>query len=142
MLYRLAELEDVLAEAPGLFVRYSRGLAADLEFGALDAESGLELPGLSARPLDPEPWWNRPVRDWLARQVLPVDRLGDLREGVFPWILRGRVVGRGPSGEPLVTDIELVTRLAECLLDEAAGVYRERFGLDPEYAGLLAGAHA
>jgi hypothetical protein len=139
MLYRLAELEDTLAEAPGLFVRYSHGLAADLEFGSVDEESGLQLPGLAARPLDPEPWWMRPTRDWLARQVLPVERHGESREGVFPWILRGRVTGRGPDGEPLLADIELVARLADCLIDEAAAVYRERFELE---AGLLAGAHA
>jgi hypothetical protein len=139
MLYRLAELEDTLAEAPGLFVRYSHGLAADLEFGSVDEESGLQLPGLAARPLDPEPWWMRPTRDWLARQVLPVERQGESREGVFPWILRGRVTGRGPDGEPLLADIELVARLADCLIVEAAAVYRERFELQ---AGLLAGAHA
>jgi hypothetical protein len=144
MLYRLTEIEDLLADAPGLFVRYSAGYAADLEYGSYDAESGLSLPGLAAHPLDPEPWWNRPAEEWLARQLYRYRRLGELADSRFAWVLRGHVVGRGPDGEPLMDDIEVVARLADCLLDEAARLYRERFGgdLSPQYGETIALSHA
>jgi hypothetical protein len=144
MLYRLTEIEDLLADAPGLFVRYSACFAADLELGSLDAESGLSLPGLAAHPLDPEPWWDRPAREWLARQLYRYRRLGELADNRFAWVLRGRVVGRGPDGEPLMDGVEVVGRLADCLLDEAAQLYRESFGgdLSPAYRETIALSHA
>ena len=69
MLYQLDDVERLLAEGPGLHVRFSRGFAADLEDGGIDGETGLELPGYAARPLDPEPWWTLPTVDWIARQL-------------------------------------------------------------------------
>ena len=149
MLYRLTEIEDILTSEPGLYVRFSDGFAADLECGSVDQETGLELPGLPARPLDPEPWWTRPVRDWVARQLAlnrgdGSGRAGSSGDKRFGWLLRGTVTGRGPDGEPLVADVEVVGRLADCLLDEAQHVYRERFlsGLSAREAELVAVAHA
>ena len=154
MLYRLSEIEDILASEPGLFVRFSDGFAADLEAGGIDQESGLRLPGLPARPLDPESWWTRPVRDWVARQ-LTVNREGPAASGGpgrgglvgdkrFGWLLRGTVAGHGLEGEPLIADVEVVGRLADCLLDEAQQLYSERFlsGRGAREADLVAAARA
>ncbi|MDV7351638.1 DUF6098 family protein [Rhodococcus oxybenzonivorans] len=49
------------------------------------------------------------------------------QEGRFAWLLKGRVVGRGPDHEPLLTDIRPLARLSHSVLDEAAHRYRERF---------------
>lgn len=57
-------------------------------------------PGLSANPLDPEPWWTRPTREWPARQLCNdahLQREDGERHG---WVLAGTVVGRGPDNEP------------------------------------------
>lgn len=125
MLYQLADIERLLETGPGLYVRFSRGFAADLEAGGIDAETGLELPGYSARPLDPEPWWTLPTEEWIARQLArgPFPR----QQGAFAWLLRGRVAGRGADGEPLLNDVEVVGRLADSVLAEAERVWRERF---------------
>lgn len=149
MLYQLSEIERLLDEAPGLYVRYSAGYAADLEAGPVDAASGLALPGLPARPLDPEAWWTLPRREWIARQLtqLPAARHATF-EGVHPerfaWLLRGRPAGHGLDGEALVTDIEVVGRLAECLIAEADRVCDERFDAEPgrREAELVSVAHA
>ncbi len=148
MLYRLAEIEEILANEPGLYLRYSDGFAADLEVGSVDTESGLRLPGLAARPLDPEPWWTRPAREWIARQVAVSGACGTeacgTEDGRFGWLLRGVVAGRGADGEPLIADVEVVGRLADCLIAEAAHLYGERFasGLSAREAELVAVAHA
>ena len=56
------ELLNLVRAEPGLYVRYSEGYDADRDSGSLDTESGLELPGLSVNPLNPESWWTRPLR--------------------------------------------------------------------------------
>ncbi|MBW3611065.1 MAG: hypothetical protein KY438_06000, partial [Actinobacteria bacterium] len=68
-----------------------------------DYESGLELPGLSTNPLDPEEWWSRPLEDWLSRRLCQYAHLAD-QEGNDrqAWVLEGTVVGHGPDNEPLV----------------------------------------
>jgi hypothetical protein len=142
MLYQLAEIEELLAEAPGLHVRFSAGFAADLEAGSVDPETALELPGYAARPLDPEPWWTLPAEEWIARQLA---RAACSRpEGCFAWLLRGSVAGRSADGEPLLTDVEVVGRLADSLLDDAERVWRQRFdaALTGAEAGQIMVAHA
>lgn len=150
MLYQLSEIERMLDDdGPGLYVRYSAGFAADLEAGAADDESGLPLPGLAVHPLDPEGWWTLPRREWIARQLtrLPAPRHAS-RDGVrperFAWLLRGREVGRGPDGELLVAGIDVVGRLAECLMVQADQVWGERIdaGLGRREAELVSVAHA
>ncbi|MFF9564508.1 DUF6098 family protein [Leifsonia sp. NPDC014704] len=149
MLYQLSEIERLLDEAPGLYVRYSAGYAADLEAGPFDTESGLPLPGLPARPLDPAAWWSLPPREWIARQLtrLPAPRhapFDGVRPERFAWLLRGRPAGHGLDGEALVADVEVVGRLAECLIAEADRVCEERFDAEPgrREAELVSVAHA
>jgi hypothetical protein len=112
-------------------VRYSHGYAADLEDGVRDPESGLELPGLPAMLLDPEQWWSRPAGEWIARRLSRYIHSARVGADGFAWVLRGRVVGRSANDEPLLTDIELVGRLADCLLDEAVRIDRERLASGP-----------
>ncbi|GGI44920.1 hypothetical protein BCL57_000703 [Agromyces flavus] len=130
---RLEDLEGRLGEARS-YVRYSEGPAHDADGGSVDTESGLELPGLSVNPLDPEDWWTRPVADWLARQLCQYKHLRDSNRERRAWLVRGQVVGRGPDCEPLLADVEYVGLLDEALLDEAERRYRERFdaGEGPE----------
>jgi hypothetical protein len=128
----LAELAAQLGQGR-LYVRYSKGPADD-EGGSIDTESGLELPGLSVNPLDPEPWWTRPVEDWLARQLCQYMHLREKNPARRAWLVRGEVVGRGPDCEPLLGSVEFVGELGEDVLTEAAQRYRERFdaGRGPE----------
>ncbi|GAB3434732.1 DUF6098 family protein [Flindersiella endophytica] len=123
----LQELSVLVAETPGLFVRYSKGPDHDLERTSVDYESGLELPGLSVNRLDAEAWWTRSIRDWLARQLCQYLHLSDRGADHHGWILRGRVVGRGPDDEPLVVDVEPVAYLHDDLLEEAYAWYQQRF---------------
>ncbi len=134
MLERLEELEELVRDNPGLHIRYSEGFEKDAGSGSMDTESGLELPGLSVNPLNPEDWWTRPVRDWLARQLCQYKHLQEQNPDRHAWVLRGRMVGRGPDCEPLLADVEQVDVLSDSLLDEAERVYHERFarGQGPE----------
>lgn len=131
----LEALESELGATP-LYVRYSEGPERDLGTTSVDTESGLELPGLSVNPLDPEPWWTRPTGDWLARQLCQYKHLRDRNPERVAWVLHGRVVGRGPDCEPLLGDAEFVAELTDDLLKEAELRYKDRFeaGVGPEGA--------
>jgi hypothetical protein len=125
----IATLDELceLVEGPWtVYLRYSSGFEADRGGTSRDGESGLDLPGLSVNPLTPEQWWTRPLTDWLARQVCQYRHLAEEEER-FPWVLRGRCVGRGPDSEPLLTDVVPLGRLHDDLLQEAGRVYDERF---------------
>lgn len=126
-------LESELGAAP-LYARYSEGPAHDLRQTSIDTESGLELPGLSVNPLDPEPWWTRPTADWLARQLCQYKHLRDRNPDRIAWVLRGTVVGRGPDCEPLLAEVEFIAELSDDLLAEAEQRYHEHFaaGVGPE----------
>lgn len=124
MLYQLEDVERLVDESPGLHVRFSPGLVADLEAGASDPETGLELPGFAAWPLDPEPWWSLPTTEWIARQLVRATA-PEVPDG-FAWLLRGRAAGRDADGRPLLADVEVVGRVAECMLAEADRVWRRR----------------
>lgn len=120
----LYEVESLLRRHPQLHV-----LAAhEPSFSGLvsiDAESGLALPGLPAHPLQPEEWWYRPIGDWLARQVT---HLAEHRiDADALWLASGRVVGRGPDGEPLLADAAIIGVLGEPAIAEAGDRYRQRF---------------
>ncbi|MGV9768940.1 DUF6098 family protein [Microbacterium sp. NPDC003461] len=130
----LAELEELVGARPALHARYSQGPADDGDGGSMDTESGLELPGLSVNPLAPEPWWTRPVADWLARQLCQYRHLAEAHPDRHAWVLTGRLVGRGPDCEPLLAHAVPVARLDDRLLEEADARYREAFdaGQGPE----------
>ena len=119
---QLAERLRLLGE---LYVRFSSGPEADAAATSTDRESGCALPGLSVNPLTPEPWWTRPTEHWLARQLCQYAHLstGDR----FGWVLTGRVVGRGPDSEPLISGFRLVALLDDSVLVEADEVYHSVF---------------
>jgi len=124
MVERLDQLAELVAAAGPVYVRFSAGPQADASGTSRDGESGAELPGLSVNRLQPEPWWDRPARVWIARQLMQYAHLGASGER-FAWVLTGREVGRGPDSEPLVADVVPVALLAGTVLDEAVAVYRE-----------------
>lgn len=128
------QLEGTLRRYPDLHVRYSEGPVADARRRSVDTESGLELPGLSVNPLQPENWWHRPIADWIARQLCQYRHLQQQNPDRFPWVLTGAVVARGPDCEPLLRNVVPVARLSESLLAEAEERYRAHFdvGSGPE----------
>jgi len=121
----LDAIVDLVRRHPRVFLRYSPGPAADRQEQSHDYESGLDLPGLSVTVLTPEPWWTRPVVDWVARRVCKYDELLD--ESRYPWLLTGRVVGSGPDHEPLIRMAEPLARIGAEAVSEARRLYQERF---------------
>ena len=82
---------------PPLYLRYSKGPEHDASAGpSRDYEADVELPGLSVTNLSPEPWWTRPVEDWVARRICKYLELGQ-EEDRFAWLLTGAERGRGGS---------------------------------------------
>lgn len=134
LLKSLRDLAKLVAESSDLHVRYSEGWEADRDGGSVDTESGLELPGLSVNPLDPEAWWTRPLEDWLARQLCQYKDLVEKNPKRQAWVARGVCVARGPDCEPLLAEVQPVARLSDGLLAEAEQRYRQNFdsGKGPE----------
>ncbi len=128
----LCAMDELVALAEGcrqLFVRYSSGPAEDRGATSTDYESGLELPGLSVNPLQPEPWWTRPLEQWIARQLCAYAHVGE-DEGKVPWVLSGDVVGRGPDNEPLIGPFDPLAYVGGALVDEARTVYESTFDVN------------
>src|SRR2546423_5770649 len=120
VLASLDELDALASKTHGLFVRHSKGVQADRQRRSVDYESGLALPGLSVNPLNPEPWWTRNRKDWLARQLCRYVHLQDHADDErYAWVLTGDVVGRGPDNEPLLDALVPLGRLGERPLEEA-----------------------
>jgi hypothetical protein len=132
----LDDLDGLVAllEEGQLHVRHSKGPEVDRGRQSIDYESGLELPGISCHPLDPPPWWTRPVEDWLSRQVCSYDQLAE-EPGRFAWVLRGNVSGTGPDNEPLLEPWEPVGILTNALLLQAKRRYEERFDRSKDSRG-------
>ncbi|MET4224558.1 DUF6098 family protein [Oerskovia enterophila] len=128
----LAELAELVELGEPLYVRYSEGPEADTAETSIDYESGCALPGLSVNPLAPEPWWDRPVEHWVARQLHQYVHLA--AGGRYAWVLTGVVVGRGPDCEPLIARVQPVARLADPVIDEAARLYQEAFDVGSDGA--------
>jgi hypothetical protein len=129
----LEELAEFVARAQPseeLYVRWSHGPDVDLDGSqttgpaSRDALTGVPLPGLSANPLNVEPWWGeRSIRLWVARRLYDYRHLRELRgPGVRPWVLAGEQCGRGPDNEPLVLCRRAVAWICEAALDEAEAV--------------------
>jgi hypothetical protein len=121
---RLDQLTELVTTAGPMYVRFSAGPQADAQGSSRDGESGAALPGLSVNRLQPEPWWDRPARVWVARQLVQYAHLGSGDERIA-WVLTGREVGRGPDSEPLVADVVAVALLAPAVLEEAETAYHE-----------------
>jgi hypothetical protein len=109
-----------------LYVRYSKGPGHDRSETSRDYESGLDMPGLSVNPLLPEPWWTKPVEQWVARQLCQYLKLHE-GEGRRAWVLRGEISGYGPDREPLLQPWEPVAWLSDDLIAEARDCYHANF---------------
>ncbi|MFF1556100.1 DUF6098 family protein [Streptomyces sp. NPDC058279] len=131
----LDELADLIARRPGLYVRWSMGPEIDLRApGSRDELTGIPLPGLSANPLDVEPWWGeRPLRVWAARRLYDYAHLPRVKDPrVRPWLLHGKVNGRGPDNEPLVTDVRPIGWIDPAVIEESTEeISRQHGGWGP-----------
>lgn len=121
----LGDVVDLLGVGASLYVRFSAGPVADSSAESRDHESGCLLPGLSVNPLDPEPWWNRPVEHWVARQLCQYAHL--MTPERFPWVLTGEIAGRGPDCEPLLVSTVPVASIDPAVVDEAEALYEQVF---------------
>lgn len=126
----LDELAELVEGTDALFVRWSRGPEADTAGTSKDALTGVDLPGLSANPLDVEEWWRpRPTWIWVARRLYDYSHLKrEKGPGVRPWVLEGEELGRGPDNEPLVRVRRPVAWVAESVLADAKRVMTEQNG--------------
>jgi hypothetical protein len=123
----LADVVAVVRQHQTVYLRYSEGPESDLNRGASrDYEADVDLPGLSVTVVSPEPWWSRPVEDWVARRLCKYIELGRA-EDRFPWLLTGREVGNGPDHEPLVDQVRPLARISDRAVREAVDLYRARF---------------
>jgi hypothetical protein len=125
----LGQLVRFVESHTGVLLRYSNGPQADADSGpSRDYEAGVDLPGLSATTVEPEPWWPRPAEEWIARRVCKYAELGE-EEGRYPWLLTGEVAGHGPDHEPLVVNVRPLARITDKALGQAKVLYRQRFDL-------------
>lgn len=120
----LDELARLVESTDGLFLRWSKGPAADREQASRDDLTGRPLTGLSANPLAVEPWWEGgSMRTWVARRIYDYRHLREERgPGVRPWVLAGEECGRGPDNEPLVRGAEPVAWIDDRVVAEAIDV--------------------
>lgn len=91
-------LDDIVGLAESgveVFVRYSEDPWQDTTSVSYDYEADVELPGVSATVVRPEPWWTRPAIDWVARRICKYLDLAEKDRSRRPWLLTGRVVGNG-----------------------------------------------
>jgi hypothetical protein len=134
----LAALVEDAGSGQQLYVRWSNGPDEDLAGRTNGAQSsrdgltGITLPGLSANPLQVEPWWGgRPVRLWVARRLYDYRHLRRQRgPGVRPWVLSGRERGRGPDNEPLVYCDRAIAWISETALQECERAVAGQGGSD------------
>jgi hypothetical protein len=126
----LEELAELARSRTPLYVRFSSGPEVDSAGRSRDHESGCELPGLSANPLDPEPWFDRPAEHWVARQVVQYAHLR--QDERFAWVLTGEVVGRGPDCEPLIGDVQPVAAIPDHVVRAARDLYEEVFDVSDD----------
>ncbi|UNX54772.1 DUF6098 family protein [Georgenia sp. TF02-10] len=123
-LHTLDEVAELQRAVGRVYLRYSAGPAADTGTSR-DKESGCVLPGLSTNPVTPEPWWDRPAREWVARQLCQYAHLATGSN--VGWLLTGTEVGRGPDCEPLLADTTALAVITDDCLEQARAVYRTAF---------------
>ena len=121
----IGEVAEVVTAVSPLYVRFSAGPVADAATVSRDHESGCLLPGLSVNPLTPEPWWDRQLEHWLARQLWQYAHLQSPER--YPWALTGEIAGRGPDCEPLLVSTTAVASIDRSVVDEAATMYSRVF---------------
>jgi hypothetical protein len=123
---------EALCQAIGshepLYVRYSKGPEHDQTQTSRDYEAELDMPGLSVNPLAPEPWWTKPIEQWVARQLCQYVKLHE-GEGRRAWVLRGQISGYGPDREPLLQPWEPVAWLSDDLIAQARACYHTNFNV-------------
>ncbi|PFG34484.1 DUF6098 family protein [Sanguibacter antarcticus] len=125
----MSDLDEIAAlqRAVGpLYLRYSPGPVVDARTGSHDQESGCDLPGLAAAPLTPEPWWDRPEEEWIARQLCQYTHMW-VRPRNAGWLLTGDVIGRGCNSEPLLANARPVALVTQRCVEHAASVYERAF---------------
>jgi Family of unknown function (DUF6098) len=122
----LVSVTQLVKQRSDLFLRYSKGPTTDADTVSRDYEAGVDLPGLSVTTIAPEPWWPRPIEDWVARRICKYAELGE-QDDRFPWLLSGRHVANGPDHEPIVELHEPIARLTPQALHQAKQWYRRRF---------------
>jgi hypothetical protein len=126
----LDDVAELARRQPALYVRVSEGPEHDRSSSSTDHETGLALPGLSVNPLHPPRWWrDRPVAEWVARQLRAYEHLMD--GDSVPWLLIGRIVDRGPDNEPLVEAVEPVAWLSSTVMKEAEALRPDDGGKPP-----------
>jgi Family of unknown function (DUF6098) len=104
----LEQLVDLVEQAPrDLYVRFAQD--GEVATPSVDHEAGLTLPGAAVNPLRPPEWWvDRPVRQWVARQIGTYSHLQEDDPRRVCWIVQGDVAGRGPDNEPLLSGVQSV----------------------------------
>jgi hypothetical protein len=117
----LDELAEFVGAGENLYIRWSRGPHYDSTKTSQDELTGVHLPGLSANPLQLEPWWEgHSMRTWIARRIFDYRHLAGQRgAGVRAWLLEGREVGRGPDNEPLVECVKPIAWISDDVVKEA-----------------------
>lgn len=117
----LDKLTELAERHRRMYVRWSRGPAADAAGKSSDDLTGEPMPGLSANPLAVEPWWGeRSLRLWIARRLFDYSHLKHEKgPGVRPWVMEGRELGRGPDNEPLVDCERPVAWIDDAVIREA-----------------------
>jgi hypothetical protein len=124
-----AELVELVTARDDVLLRYSKGPWYDAHAGpSRDYEADVDLPGLSATTVSPEPWWPRPPGDWIARRVCKYAELGEDTDR-YPWLLTGEVAGWGPDHEPVVVNVRPLARISQEALTQARDLYEKRFNV-------------
>ncbi|KZB79316.1 DUF6098 family protein [Amycolatopsis regifaucium] len=133
----LRELADLVRGRKELYVRWAPS-PEHRPGTSRDELTGVELPGLSVNPLEPEPWWrDQPLDLWLARKLYDYCHLQhERRRDTKPWVLSGRIAGTGPDNEPLLTDPEPVARISTDVLDEARDLLQQHAKEDAQWGPL------
>ncbi|MFH8935689.1 DUF6098 family protein [Streptomyces griseosporeus] len=122
VVHTLDELAELVEKHDRLYIRWSRGPGIDLDAASSkDDLTGIPMSGLSANPLDVEPWWeDRPLRLWVARRLYDYAHLPHEKgPGIRPWVLQGRERGRGPDNEPLVRNARPLCWIDQAVIDAA-----------------------